>query len=241
MTRRTLIGLAILLLAVSGCGRGKPKEAVYKGKTISQWVADIKGPDLEAKRAALVVVTEMPPRDAAPAIPAAVALGADPDPLTRCRAAMALAHITTEIRIPLPIASLRTPDLVKLLKDEHPEVRRAAAEALGKFGPAVNKQLAVPALNEALKDADAQTRKAAEAALARIGPAEAEEGAKGDARAGEPGPNPWRPGAKKVPPPGEEEPPAEKKDGTEAKPPESAPETLSAPERRPAGKPTGDR
>ena len=61
------------------------------------------------------------------------------------------------------------PALIEALKDDDNEVRRNAASALGRIGPAA--EAAVPALIEALKDDDNEVRRNAAFALGRIGPA----------------------------------------------------------------------
>lgn len=178
---------AVLLSGVAGCGdKGKP-DPVHGGKRVSAWVKDLKSDDVAVRRTALTALAEMPPRDAADSIPTLMALSQDPDKLVRCRAALAMAHITSEIRIPLPVASLTTPEMTKMLKDDDPVIRRTAAKALGRFGPAASKNLAVPALQEALKDADEETRQAAEEALQLIGPMGASDEAGQGERAREPG------------------------------------------------------
>ena len=61
------------------------------------------------------------------------------------------------------------PALITALGDADEGVRRSAAEALGRIGPAAAE--AVPALITALGDADAEVRRSAAEALGRIGPA----------------------------------------------------------------------
>jgi HEAT repeat protein len=57
------------------------------------------------------------------------------------------------------------PALITALGDADLEVRRSAAEALERIGPAAE---AVPALITALRDADLEVRRSAVEALARI-------------------------------------------------------------------------
>ena len=59
------------------------------------------------------------------------------------------------------------PALAEALQDENHYVRRDAAIALGKFGPAA--AASAPALAKARKDKEKSVRAAAEAALKRIG------------------------------------------------------------------------
>jgi hypothetical protein len=65
-----------------------------------------------------------------------------------------------------PAAPSAATPLVKLLEHGNPDVRRAAAEALARMGPAASE--AVPALRDCLKDRDAGVRDAARKALADV-------------------------------------------------------------------------
>lgn len=68
---------------------------------------------------------------------------------------------------PLP-PDVDVSEFVKQLKDDDPEVRRAAARALGEKGPGA--RAAVPALAAALKDKDLFVRRFSAQALGEIGP-----------------------------------------------------------------------
>ncbi len=56
--------------------------------------------------------------------------------------------------------------MIDALEDESPSPRRAAARALGRFGPSARP--AESALIEALRDTDAQVRQSAARALGKI-------------------------------------------------------------------------
>ena len=60
----------------------------------------------------------------------------------------------------------QVPALAKTLKDEYVVVRQAAAEALGRIGPAAKE--AVPALKQAENDPSDDVSEAAADALARV-------------------------------------------------------------------------
>ena len=63
-------------------------------------------------------------------------------------------------------AAPAVPDLVRLLADEHPQVRRRAVQVLGKIAPRVDE--AIPALKGAMENTDPAVRREAEGALKRI-------------------------------------------------------------------------
>lgn len=176
MKTQLLVGLGILFAALAGCSSSEPTDYVHKGKPVSAWTKALKSDSAQARREAAEALAEMPPKAAANAIPALMELSRDPDKITRCRVAEAMAHITTEIRIPLPLPTMVTPEIAKLLDDEDAEVRRAAARALGRFGPAAVKSVVVPALTKSLQDPDELTRQAAAAALEKIGPESPDQG-----------------------------------------------------------------
>jgi HEAT repeat protein len=65
---------------------------------------------------------------------------------------------------PAPVQTI--PTLITLLGDKAPECRRAAAAALGSFGPLARE--AVPALNKTLADSDNGVSQIAAEALKQI-------------------------------------------------------------------------
>jgi len=70
-----------------------------------------------------------------------------------------------------PGAASAVPDLIPLLKDQEPLVRRLAAYALGQIGPKAS--AAIPALKEAENDADDSVAQNANIALRTIDPSTA--------------------------------------------------------------------
>jgi len=83
----------------------------------------------------------------------------DPDPWVRAQAARRLAMVH-----PAPMEAI--PDLIKMLGDKETESRRAAAAALGSFGPLAKS--AVMPLNAALSDPDPAVKQIAADALKLI-------------------------------------------------------------------------
>jgi HEAT repeat protein len=73
----------------------------------------------------------------------------------------------TELAKAGPAAASATPDLIPLLKDKDPLVRRLAAYALGQIGPKASS--AIPALREKLNDPDPNVASDALNALRFIG------------------------------------------------------------------------
>jgi HEAT repeat protein len=100
-------------------------------------------------------------KNAKSAVPALLEASRAPGALVRVAAAESL------VRIDPAHQQAGVNSLVASLKDERKEVRRAAAEALGRLGAEAKPTL--PALVEALKDADADVRWMAADALGQIG------------------------------------------------------------------------
>lgn len=96
----------------------------------------------------------------ATALPQLFLLVRDPEATVRLKAVETLPNIAQDTSIVDP--------LVVALSDSAPEVRRAAAAALGALGTSTSKSIA--ALARALKDSSAAVRAAAALALAEIGP-----------------------------------------------------------------------
>jgi HEAT repeat protein len=139
------------------------------------------------------------PRDAAPIVPALAALLFDSDDAIRVAAAATLESIGPCAETAVPdlvraihfgdvenrVAALRVvetigPDRSKLaipsvtaaLSHPDPRVRRAAAEALGKYGPVARNQVTTDALRRALSDPDQAVRiRASEAVRLILSPA----------------------------------------------------------------------
>lgn len=100
-------------------------------------------------------------KSAQSAVPALLQATQAPGALVRVSAAEAL------VRIDPAQQQAGVNSLVASLKDQRKEVRRAAAESLGRLG--AEAKAALPALIEALKDADADVRWMAADALGQIG------------------------------------------------------------------------
>ncbi|MCI0638871.1 MAG: HEAT repeat domain-containing protein [Gemmataceae bacterium] len=118
-------------------------------------------PDLSVRKAAAEALEFMGPAASAavPEIASAVSVG---DSEARIAAMFALQSIGAEH------GKAAVPNLIDALGHEDHRVRKAAAETLGRFGPAA--LLAVPALRRALGDEDAGVRAAASDAILSILP-----------------------------------------------------------------------
>jgi len=99
----------------------------------------------------------------------------DPDPSVRAEAASVLTHVspvigyTPPLMFPMPTMSevrIAVPALVIAMRDESPDVRRNAAEALGEIR--LGAEMSVPALVRALQDPNFGVRKAAAISLGKM-------------------------------------------------------------------------
>jgi HEAT repeat protein len=125
-------------------------------RPVVQAVAELlKDRDATVRQQALATLENLPadPRDVAPVL---LRLQTDPDAAISRTAGERLARYGAAV----------VPSLVEGLKNEEAAVRVAAAQALGKLGPAARD--AVPALTEAEKDEKTEVQQAAKAALERI-------------------------------------------------------------------------
>ena len=144
---------------------------VFKGKLLRKWTDELSSDDVTVRREAAEALTAIPAEDGQYAMGALFRAVKDQDNLTRIRAGAALAHLTSEVRIPAPVGTIVCPPLIEVLLDADPNVRREGANVLAKFGPMVGP--AVPALTELAKnDKDEEVRKAAVSALEKIQPPE---------------------------------------------------------------------
>lgn len=160
----------------------------YQGKTIGEWITDLKNKDSATHNKACDVLERIG-KPAVPAladalndqaglaralaasvlmnmgsiaeaaVPALIETLQDPDPVVRLRAAQALVKIT-------PDHNLAIPTLIDSLQVEVDFARADAASILGDLGPDAG--AAIPALVEALRDRSDAVRKAASEALRSI-------------------------------------------------------------------------
>jgi HEAT repeat protein len=156
MKRIATVAAVLGLLVWAGAGRGD--EPKVEGKTVKQWVEQLK--DSEPRRAAkaMTALTKI----GEPAVDPLIEVLKDKDEEARPLAAQVLGDIG-------PAAKKAIPALIEALKDDDadPSVRNSAASALAEMGPAAKP--AVPALLAALKDDDAGVRGSAAFTLGKVG------------------------------------------------------------------------
>lgn len=182
-----LVNVLFVLRECFGQGAAEEAEPTYQGKTISEWITDLKHnspaihskacdalgaigkPAVPALAAALKekggfrafaasILMNLGP-DAEAAVSTLVATLTDQDAVVRLRAAQALVKIT-------PNYDAAIPTLIESLKVKVEFARADAATILGDLGPEA--KVAVPALREALQDRREQVRQAAAQALKKI-------------------------------------------------------------------------
>jgi HEAT repeat protein len=132
MLNRTLGSLATAVLVLSSAAWGQTesagKEPVADGRTLSQWVADLKAPAPQTRNAAAYEISGMGPAAAA-AVPALIEALDDSEPSVRFPVTVALAEIG-------PKAKAAVPKLKKMMDDEiNDEVAAAARRALRRIAP----------------------------------------------------------------------------------------------------------
>jgi HEAT repeat protein len=131
MTKRTLGSLtaAVFILASSAWAQGTAsKEPVADGRTLTQWVADLKAAAPQTRNAAAYEISGMGPAAAA-AVPALIAALDDPEASVRFPVTVALGEIG-------PAAKGAVPRLKKMMDEEiNDEVAAAAKRALRRIQP----------------------------------------------------------------------------------------------------------
>ena len=133
MSKRILgpLAAAVLFLAPRAWaqGAGSAKEPVSDGKTLSEWVADLKdGTAPQTRNAAAYEISGMGP-DAAPAVPALIKALEDPEPTVRFPVLVALGEIG-------PAAKAAVPKLKQMMDEEiNDEIAAAAKRALRRIQP----------------------------------------------------------------------------------------------------------
>jgi len=132
MLSRILGLLAAAILFVTGNavaqGGSAKKEPVADGRTLSQWVADLKAPAPQTRNAAAYEISGMGPAAAA-AVPALIEALDDPSPAVRFPVTVALKEIG-------PAASAAVPRLKKMMDEENnDEIAAAARRAIRAIQP----------------------------------------------------------------------------------------------------------
>jgi HEAT repeat protein len=138
MVKRVLASLvvAVLLCAPAASAQAKPvksKEPVADGRTLSQWIVDLKATSPQTRNAAAYEIAGMGPA-AAPAVPALIEALDDPSAAVRFPATVALLEIG-------PAAKAAVPRLKQMMDEElNDEIAASARRALKQIDPS-----AVPA------------------------------------------------------------------------------------------------
>lgn len=131
MSNRLLgpLAAAILVLTSTASAQGAAtKEPESDGRTLTQWIADLKEPAPQTRNAALYEISGMGPA-AAPAVPALIVALDDPEATVRFPATVALAEIG-------PAARAAVPKLKQMMEEEiNDEVAAGAKRALRRIQP----------------------------------------------------------------------------------------------------------
>lgn len=124
-----LLAVAVLVLTSHGWAQGATaKEPVADGRTLSQWVAELKAVAPQTRNAAAYEISGMGPA-AASAVPALIEALDDSEPSVRFPVTVALAEIG-------PAAKAAVPKLKKMMDEEiNDEIAAAAKRALRRIQP----------------------------------------------------------------------------------------------------------
>jgi len=134
MLQRTLgsLGLMLMLLTAAAYGQATtaaPQEPVSAGRTLSEWIADLKGLSPQTRNAAAYEIAGMGPAAAA-AVPALIVALDDPVAAVRFPVTIALLEIG-------PAAKAAVPRLVTMVDEEiNDEIAASARRALRHIDPA---------------------------------------------------------------------------------------------------------
>ncbi|HEY3013100.1 MAG TPA: HEAT repeat domain-containing protein [Gemmatimonadales bacterium] len=125
-------GVAALLFTSTALAQAKPvgaKEPTSDGRTLSQWIADLKALAPQTRNAAAYEIAGMGPAAAA-AVPALIAALDDPIPTVRYPVTVALLEIG-------PAAKAAVPRLQQMIDEEiNDEIAASARRALKRIDPA---------------------------------------------------------------------------------------------------------
>jgi HEAT repeat protein len=117
--RRSVV-VVLVILAASGCGQAPP--LTTHGKPVGHWVEALKGPDVKARKKAVMALGHVGTADPA-ALPALIEALKDRDAAVRAEAALALLNLG-------PAAKDAIPALEEATKDRDAKVRGYATKAL---------------------------------------------------------------------------------------------------------------
>jgi hypothetical protein len=125
-------GIAAIVFASAALAQAKPvkaKEPVSNGRTLSQWVADLKAPSPQTRNAAAYEIAGLGPAAAA-AVPALIVALDDPAASVRFPVTVALLEIG-------PAAKAAVPRLQQMVDEEiNDEIAASARRALKHIEPA---------------------------------------------------------------------------------------------------------
>jgi HEAT repeat protein len=131
MSKRFLGPLTAAVLSFTSIASAQgtaAKEPVADGRTLSEWVAELKAVAPQSRNAAAYEISGMGPA-AAPAVPALIAALDDPEASVRFPVTVALAEIG-------PAAKAAVPRLKKMMEEEiNDEIAAAARRALKRIQP----------------------------------------------------------------------------------------------------------
>ncbi len=131
MSNRILgpVAAAVLLLTSTASAQGAAtKEPVSDGRTLTQWIADLKAPAPQTRNAAAYEIAGMGPA-AAPAVPALIEALGDAETTVRFPATVALGEIG-------PAAKAAVPKLKQMVEEEiNDEIAASAKRVLRRIQP----------------------------------------------------------------------------------------------------------
>ena len=126
-----LLALVILMGTSVAAGQATPvkvKEPVSNGRTLSQWIVDLKAAAPQTRNAAAYEIAGMGP-DAVRAVPALIEALDDPSPVVRFPVTVALLEIG-------PAAKAAIPRLQQMMEEEiNDEIAASARRALKRIDP----------------------------------------------------------------------------------------------------------
>jgi HEAT repeat protein len=155
-----LVSIILGLIAVPSWAQDV-REPAFDGKSLGEWIAQLKSVEVRARQAAASALGRMGP-NAVAAVSGLTETLNDQSPQVRFQSAIALGCIGPEAKASIPA-------LVVALSDRVFFVRYWAAFALGEIGP--DAETALPALKEALvREDDVFARRGIVTAVARLGP-----------------------------------------------------------------------